>query len=59
MVLVYDAMQLTPEFLRSFAECMQAFGHADMDCLRLVDFSGCKTVVDLGGMLSSIETMTP
>ncbi len=32
-----------------FGEGMQALGHSDMDCIKYVDFTGIKTVVDLGG----------
>ena len=32
-----------------FSEAMQAYGRTDMDCIKFVDFTGCHTVIDLGG----------
>ena len=50
-------LKSNPEALKFFAEGMQAFGCADMDCLSVVDFSGCNTVVDLGGGTVSCDIL--
>jgi hypothetical protein len=42
-------MKHAPGRLKAMQEAMQAYGKADMDCLRLVDFTGIHTAVDLGG----------
>jgi len=44
-------MEHTPTFLATMAEAMQALGRADMECLKLVDFTGVHTAIDLGGSL--------
>ena len=32
-----------------FSEAMQAYGRADMDCMKYVNLTGCHVVIDLGG----------
>ncbi len=47
-------MEYAPGILIAMQEAMQASGKADMDCLKLVDFTGVKTSVDLGGTYKDI-----
>lgn len=35
--------------MQLFSRGMLAIAHTDMDCLQHVDFTGCDTVIDLGG----------
>lgn len=45
----YDNMYDQKYDAKILSEGMQAIGRSDMDCIKYVDFTGIKTVVDLGG----------